>query len=305
MQTEQIQNACKDQITKYCGIFKTLGDRRLQTNLFQGLHRLIGYAIRHNAATCTSAENLSQLTEMFSSKGRFNEKNELMQTPKLKIHRSHAPGQLHKDYITQNRIYTDEENARLNDFSSIFLAQQSAGQQVVFHKLAESLQSLELPNLKQNMTGEEQQLLAENLQVLKQSTDSDTLAKAIPLIFSRCGAEAGKTKRLLDEHEISWGYFTDHNPFEPHCNAHPNNLVVLDPTKNQHANLLGVLDLDLAYGFKAFINTIEPDPEMFTDADNLQIQRGKYGSNNREQFDDWVNSEKYELEVALGGEEVF
>jgi len=101
--------------------------------------------------------------------------------------------------------------------------------------------------------------------------DNEIIARALPLIFIRCGAESGKVKRLLDENEISWGYFTDHNPFEPHCNAHPNNLVVLDPSKNEHANILGVLDLDLAYNFKTFINTIAPDPEMFTDAHNLEI----------------------------------
>ena len=101
--------------------------------------------------------------------------------------------------------------------------------------------------------------------------DIDQVVRAIPLVFARCGAEAGKIKRLLDEHEISWGYFTDHNPFEPHCNAHPNNLVVLDPTKNPHSNLLGVLDLDLAYSFDAFINTIEADPFFFTDEENLEI----------------------------------
>ena len=126
---------------------------------------------------------------------------------------------------------------------------------------------------------------------------------ALPLIFARCGAEAGKVKRLLDEKDISWGYFTDHNPFEPHCNAHPNNLVVLDPTENEHGNLLGVLDLDLAYSFESFVNTIEPDPMFFTDQENREIQEGKYGTKDREQFDDWMNSEKYEMELALGGNE--
>lgn len=104
-----------------------------------------------------------------------------------------------------------------------------------------------------------------------QSAEISTLATAIPLIFLRCGAECGKVKRLFDEHGISWGYFTDHNPFEPHCNAHPNNLVVLDPMQNEHANLLGVLDLDLAYSRETFVNTIEPDPEFFTDEENLEI----------------------------------
>lgn len=105
-----------------------------------------------------------------------------------------------------------------------------------------------------------------------QSTEIEILTAAIPLIFMRCGAECGKVKRLFDENEISWGYFTDHNPFEPHCNAHPNNLIVLDPQSNPHANLLGVLDLDLAYSSDTFVNTIEADPEVFTDEENLEIQ---------------------------------
>ena len=112
-------------------------------------------------------------------------------------------------------------------------------------------------------------------------------------------------KRVLDEAEISWGYFTDHNPFEPHCNAHPNNLVVLDPTKNEHSNILAALDFDLAYDSESFINTIEPDPMMFTDAENREIQEKLYGTRDLSQFDDWINSEKYELETALGGLENF
>ena len=142
----------------------------------------------------------------------------------------------------------------------------------------------------------------DKLEIIKQA-DVELLATAIPLTFIRCGAEAGKIKRILDENEISWGYFMDHDPFQPHCNAHPNNFVVVDPIKNEHANLLGVLDCDLAYGFNSFVNTIEPDPFMFTDEDNLSIQTKRYGTHDREQFDDWINSEKYELEGALGGDE--
>ena len=104
------------------------------------------------------------------------------------------------------------------------------------------------------------------------SKSANSIVKSIALIFARCGAECGKTKRLLDENEISWGYFTDHNPYEPHCNAHPNNLIVLDPTKNANANIVATLDFDLAFDAESFINTIAPDPEMFTDQENLEIQ---------------------------------
>ena len=161
---------------------------------------------------------------------------------------------------------------------------------------------MQASTLSTGLNDQECSILEKNLTVVQQ-TSFEVIATAIPLIFIRCGAECGKIKRLLDEHEISWGYFTDHNPFEPHCNAHPNNLVVLDPLTNHHRNLLGVLDLDLAYGSDTFVNTIEPDPEFFTDADNLSIQQGKYGTRDLVQFDDWLNSEKYELELALGGNE--
>ena len=54
--------------------------------------------------------------------------------------------------------------------------------------------------------------------------------------------------------------------------------AVLDPSKNINANLTSVLDLDMAYSFDTFVNTIEPDPEFFTDEENLEIQQGKYGT---------------------------
>jgi len=65
------------------------------------------------------------------------------------------------------------------------------------------------------------------------SSDSD-IVTSLALIFARAGAETGKVKRVMDEDEISWGYFTDHNPFEPHCNAHANNFLVIDPSSNSH-----------------------------------------------------------------------
>ena len=39
-----LKNELQYDIDKYCGIFETLGDRRLQTSLFQGLNRLLQIA---------------------------------------------------------------------------------------------------------------------------------------------------------------------------------------------------------------------------------------------------------------------
>ena len=49
------------------------------------------------------------------------------------------------------------------------------------------------------------------------------------LLTWQLGWEVGAVKRILEANDINWGYFFDHNPFEPHCNSHPNNFIVLPP----------------------------------------------------------------------------
>ena len=154
---------------------------------------------------------------------------------------------------------------------------------------------------KENSSLAEDGLTEEIIAAFKQVQDGGSILETIALIYARCGAECGKVKRLLDEAEISWGFFTDHNPFEPHCNAHPNNFLVVDPTSNPQRCITAALDFDLAFDYKTFLNTVEPDPEVFTDEENLMIQKERFCTNDSTQFDDWLNSEKYELEKALGG----
>lgn len=81
-------------------------------------------------------------------------------------------------------------------------------------------------------------------------------------IFHRVGYETAYIKRILDEHLISWGYFIDHNIFEPHCNAHPNNFIILDleASNNPNKNLLAPVDFDMAYEFDYFVSIVEDNP---------------------------------------------
>ncbi len=44
-------------------------------------------------------------------------------------------------------------------------------------------------------------------------------------VNTRFGREAGTIQRLLRTNDISWGTYTD--PLGTHCNAHPNNFVLL------------------------------------------------------------------------------
>jgi hypothetical protein len=57
----------------------------------------------------------------------------------------------------------------------------------------------------------------------------------------------------LVENNISWGYYSDHDPNSVHQNAHPNNLVVIPENLNQE-NLLAPLDYDLAFFRQEFLN---------------------------------------------------
>ena len=114
---------------------------------------------------------------------------------------------------------------------------------------------------------------------------SKLLIEKISKISYRIGWEAGLIKRVLQDHEISWGYFIDHNPFEPHCNAHCNNFLVLGPG---HSNLLAPVDFDMAFRKEEFISLVEGE---------------LYGRCDEELFENWVNCERINLELTLAGQE--
>jgi hypothetical protein len=62
-------------------------------------------------------------------------------------------------------------------------------------------------------------------------------------IFSRIGWEVGRTMHSFYKNKLNWGYYSDHDTAF-HCNAHPNNFIVLPPG---HNNLIAPLDFDMAF----------------------------------------------------------
>lgn len=109
-------------------------------------------------------------------------------------------------------------------------------------------------------------------------------------LFTRIGYESGTVKRVMDENLISWGYFIDHNIFGPHCNAHPNNFLVLDLESPSNPNkcVIAPVDFDMSYDYETFVSIIPDDPKT-------------YGTQDRNLYDGWTGMEKYELESTLGG----
>ena len=51
----------------------------------------------------------------------------------------------------------------------------------------------------------------------------------VAALYWQLGWEVGVVSCTLETNGINWGYFIDHDPFEPHCNQHPNNFVILPP----------------------------------------------------------------------------
>ncbi|CAG9310469.1 unnamed protein product [Blepharisma stoltei] len=111
------------------------------------------------------------------------------------------------------------------------------------------------------------------------------IARDLAKIFWKIGREAGQIKRILEDHDISWGYFIDHNPFEPHCNSHPNNFIIL-PSGSEH--ILAPVDFDMAFRSQEFLNIVDEN---------------SLGRNDSSLFQNWLNCERVNLELALSGQE--
>lgn len=127
-------------------------------------------------------------------------------------------------------------------------------------------------------------LLTTELEVIVVNVETRELLRKLCLLAWKCGFEAGTLKRALQDANISWGFFIDHNPFEPHCNAHPNNFIIL-PSENE--KLLAPVDFDMSFEASEFISTVEPS----------------LGTNDVSLFENWLNSERVILEQSLAGQE--
>ena len=92
--------------------------------------------------------------------------------------------------------------------------------------------------------------------MIMRPTPCNSCGSLMALLHWQLGREVGAVKRLLEEEGINWGYFIDHNPFEPHCNAHPNNFVVLPPVRLTLTgwNRVPVLTVSLSHTHRVGLN---------------------------------------------------
>lgn len=76
--------------------------------------------------------------------------------------------------------------------------------------------------------------------------------------------------RSFYKNKLNWGYYSDHDTAF-HCNAHPNNFVILPQGGN---NLIAPLDFDMAFFEEEFIN--------------INNDEATYGENDRALFTSYM-----------------
>eukprot|EP00731_Ephydatia_muelleri_P030286 Em0021g809a len=120
-----------------------------------------------------------------------------------------------------------------------------------------------------------------------QEEESKGCGSLMAALYWELGWEVGVVKRLMEECGINWGYFIDHNPFEPHCNCHPNNFIILPPVSDiidGEEKLLAPVDFDLAFRGERFFSPYT-------------------GQGDTELFQSWIHTEYEEMGRTLGGDQ--
>jgi hypothetical protein len=88
-------------------------------------------------------------------------------------------------------------------------------------------------------------------------------------LYGRLGWEAGRALAGVHRSGYLWGTFCDHGLFDLHCNAHPDNLIVLPIRENiSDYQLIAPVDFDMSFAkdqaVSVWTDPPEPDPSYVT-----------------------------------------
>ena len=269
------------EVDKYCGIFRTLGDKRLRTHLLCGLEKILEVI----STICTSKqlineEIMNEIKKIYPQ-NRLPNEIETYKTikffgpdPKISYeewYKKPVYEKKHYDSIISCEILKKEikENKNLK----------------IFIDKCENYD--ELYNLLSEKLSEKHKTMAKNI-IDKMKNDQKNGKKFFETllnIYIRIGYEVGKIKRCFQDANINWGSYVDRGA-SYHCNAHSNNLVVL-PQGNE--TLLSPLDLDLAFGKDKMIVINKECPT--------------FGQHDLSYWDNYLNAEFVDLSLNLCGAE--
>ena len=89
-------------------------------------------------------------------------------------------------------------------------------------------------------------------------------------LYTQIGFECGRSLASIHRAGFLWGTYVDHCESEVHCNAHPDNMIILSKElAKQHNQLLAPVDFDMAFearcAFNIWLNEPKPDPTIVSD----------------------------------------
>eukprot|EP00042_Codosiga_hollandica_P017814 m.50213 g.50213 ORF g.50213 m.50213 type:complete len:523 (+) comp48082_c0_seq1:103-1671(+) len=210
-------------VGRYCGIFETIGDRRLSDHVLRGLELLLPELIlssptRVDAGTCSFPEGVFG-PRPGSTSGCFEEADSTFMQ------------------------YACGGSERPDCFAD--LSEQSLSLSCT--KLREYCRVL--PPCLQPVWMRHLDALEQFLLVHGGNTS------LLGYLFWTLGFECGTAIRALAREQISWGSFRDLGG--THCNAHGNNFVLKAPTADlsRHSNFLALVDFDLAFSVDDYLRT--------------------------------------------------
>ena len=268
------------EVDKYCGIFHTLGDKRLRTHLLCGLEKIL----EKIANLCVSKqlvneELLNEIKKIFPAT-RLPDKIETFKTIKFFGPLNTTIDEWVKKPVYEQKHYdaiisVDQLKKEINENKNLkIFIDQTENYDEIYNLLSENL-------------SEKHKLMAKKIieNMKKEQANGKKFFSTLLNIYIRIGYEVGKIKRLMQDANINWGSYIDRGS-SYHCNAHSNNLVVL-PQGND--SLLSPLDLDLAFSKEKMIIINKDCPT--------------YGQQDLSYWDNYINAEFVDLSLNLCGAE--
>ena len=268
------------EVDKYCGIFHTLGDKRLRTHLLCGLEKIL----EKIATLCVSKqlineELLNEIKKIFPAT-RLPDKIETFKTIKFFGPLNTTIDEWVKKPVYEQKHYdaiisVDQLKKEINENKNLkIFIDQTENYDEIINLLSENLSEKHKLMTKK---------IIENMK--KEQANGKKFFSTLLNIYIRIGYEVGKIKRLMQDANINWGSYIDRGS-SYHCNAHSNNLVVL-PQGND--SLLSPLDLDLAFSKEKMIIINKDCPT--------------YGQQDLSYWDNYINAEFVDLSLNLCGAE--
>ena len=259
-----------DMFQTACIIERTIGDRRLHTHLLSGLFLLFSSMID---TTCISIESASNLfpeqrpKEDGSNDSPVSTANFIEDSLLLASYRFVGADVSICEGKSNGFVWSEPRNrlslANAKDFD--------------FHEMVPRFPQKQW-RTKPNASNEEEEVAMDERWKFKWNQISHRLRKklkrirqtgkkgsVLPYLFSRLGYDCGRFVSVLHNHsKTSWGTYQDSLCHEGqwHCNAHSNNMVVLDPREtasleNECHAFLGYVDLDMAFSRDEYVNLKE------------------------------------------------